>query len=275
MKRLFSSVMVGLLGASAAYEQALSNQHCDQYEDYIQHYNRAVSSNHYLPQPLVNSAEEAYIIQSCLVSNNAKEVIGFKAGLTSNVSRKRFGTNETVLGVLTNGSLHPTNEFLVEDNKTILIETELAFRLRNNIYALDDLDREVEELVDSVAPAIEMPLFHFKDVSALTGNDIIAANVGANKLLLGKFVPIDKVDINSIKVSLNKGGKEIANSLDTFSNNRLQLIRWLIKKSYLEGYTLRKGTIYLTGSLMKPVIMEKGSYFADFTQIDDIVLIVK
>ncbi len=275
MKELIEVIIFSLIVASASYGRESGGNSCQQYEGYIQQYNGAVSFGHYLPQPEIESEQEAYLIQACLVERSTKEVIGFKAGLTSEASKKRFGVSEAVFGVISNKSEYISNELLIENTKTILIEAELAFRLSKDIYTLNDIDKEVTELVDSVAPVIEMPLFHFKDIDALTGNNIIAANVGANKFLLGKFVSIDQVDVNSIKVSLSENGQEISSSVNGSSANQWQSLKWLIKKSYLEGYTLRKGMIYLTGSLVNPVIMKRGNYFAEYTQIDDIELMVE
>ncbi|MDW3096008.1 MAG: hypothetical protein R8G33_10075 [Gammaproteobacteria bacterium] len=275
MKQFLGAVMSCLIVTSVGYGQEFGSKNCQHYRDYIQEYKSAVLSGRYLPQSLVKSEEEAYLMQACLIRSDSKKIIGFKAGLTSNASQKRFNVGEPVFGVITEESQHTSNELLVEDNKTMLIEAELAFRLGRDIYTLKDIDKVASELVDAVAPVIEMPLFHFKDLGTLTGNDIIATNVGVNKFLLGEFVSIDKVYVNSVHVSLNEGGQEIDSSVDKVKINQWQLLKWLIMKSYLEGYRLRKGMIYLTGSLVNPARMKKARYIADYSQFDSIELIAK
>ena len=93
--------------------------------------------------------------------------------------------------------------------------------------------------------------------------------------MLGKFVPIGDVDIASIKVSLTKDNELIVSSVDANPIDIRKSLKWLIKKSYLEGYNLKSGTIYLTGSLVNPVIMKKAMYQIDYNQMKDISLVVR
>ncbi len=275
MKVAARIIIYTMLAISAGYAQDSTAANCQSYNNYVQQYNAAMDSRRYLPQSQINSKEKSYLIQACIISNKAQKIIGFKAGLISSSSQKRFYTSEPVLGVLTEDNLKSTKVVTLINNKTSLVEVELAFRLKRDINDLAELDKDPIELVDAIAPAIEIPLFHFKDVESLTSNDIIAANVGADVFILGDFAPISDVSVNLIEVVLTQDNEVIERSVNTNSKDRWEALRWLIKKSYLEGYALKKGTIYLTGSLIDPVIMKKLNYNASYTLLDDLMLTVK
>tara|TARA_R110002049_G_scaffold252264_1_gene427020 strand:- start:155179 stop:156006 length:828 start_codon:yes stop_codon:yes gene_type:complete len=264
-----------LLLIQVSHAQNLISNFCEQSDQYVSEYNRALKNEQYLPQYQIESPEQAYLIQACLVAGKAQKIIGFKAGLVSRSAQHKFGANEPVLGVLTEGNLTAINAIVKKSNATSLIEVELAFRLKQSIEKLADLNKDIIGLVDAVAPAIEVPLFHFKDVNTLTSNDIISANVGADIFMLGEFVPIEEIDINSIKVSLFENNKLVAGSEHINTTNRWNALMWLIRKSYLEGYDLNKGTVYLTGSLVKPVILGEAEYYADFKRMKNITLTVR
>lgn len=275
MVHALKAILSGLLIASVSHAHSPRGNYCQQFNNYITEYDSALESKQYLPQHQVNSKEQAYLIQSCIVSNKAQKVIGFKAGLVSESSQKRFHADGPVLGVFTEKNLSDLSIDVYTDNRVSLIEVELAFRLKQSIDDLADLDNEIIELVDAVAPAIEIPLFHFKDNNNLVSNDIIAANVGANIFILGNFAEIENVNIDLMKVNLSKDNEMIARSVDVNPINIRTSLRWLIKKSYLEGYDLKPGVIYLTGSLINPIAIRKGTYQVDYNQMENISLIVQ
>ena len=268
-------IFFSLIISSVSYAQSPDGHYCQKSSKYVDEYSRAFKYEQYLPQYQIASKEQAYLIQACVVSSKAQKVIGFKAGLVSESSQNRFHADEPVLGVLTEGNLKDLSIDIYKQDKVSLLEVELAFRLKQSIVNLADLDNEIIELVDAVAPAIEIPLFHFESIKTLISNDIIAANVGANIFMLGKFVPIGDVDLASVKVSLTKDNQLIASSVDANLIDIRKSLKWLIKKSYLEGYNLKPGTIYLTGSLVNPVIMKKAMYQMDYNQMKDISLVVR
>lgn len=196
-----------------------------------------------------------------------QEIIGFKAGLTTSVTQKRFNSDVPVMGVLTRENIRQSKVRLAHTEKTWLVEAELAFRLKQDISSLSRLNRKLEEVVEAVAPAIELPSIHFRQIDQLTSNDIIATNVGANVIVLGEFIPIEEANINTVQVVLTENNDVIAASQTAALQNRENALRWLIRKSYLEGYRLKKGYIYLTGSLMAPVVMRQTYYKAEFSQL--------
>ena len=275
MVRILKVILTSLIIISVGHAHSPIGNYCQQFNDYVIEYDSAYESEQYFPQHQINSKEQAYLIQACIVSNKAQKVISFKAGLVSASSQNRFHADEPVLGVFTEKNLLDLSIDIYMDNRVSLIELELAFRLKQNIDDLADLNNEIIELVDAVAPAIEIPLFHFENTNALISNDIIAANVGANIVMLGDFVAIENVDIDSIKVGLFKDNKIIASSKDSNPINIRKSLKWMIKKSYLEGYDLKSGVIYLTGSLINPTVIEERMYQADYSQMKDMSLIVK
>lgn len=232
---MYKVMMNCLLMISVCHAQYSEHNYCNQYSDYMTEYSFVSTSEQYLPQHYLNSKEQAYLIQSCIVSNKAKKIIGFKAGLVSESSQNKFHSNEPVMGVFVEGDLRDLSQEIYRDNKVSLIEVELAFRLNQSIANLADLNN-VMELFDVVAPAIEMPLFHFENTSELTGNDIIAANVGANFFMIGEFALIDDIDFGLLKVGLTENNKIVVKDVEIDPVYIKKSLSWLLKKSYLEGY---------------------------------------
>ncbi len=267
--------LLALLVIGISHNQIYAENSCQPFSDNVHQYYRVFNNSQYFPQSQIQSKEKAYLVQACILENKRDEIIGFKAGLTNKAAQKRYYSYEPVMGVLVEDNIKEIRETIYVENKVAFIEAELAFRLKRNIDDLEDLDKAIADLVDAVAPAIEVPLFHFEKANTLKANDIIAANVGAYRVILGTFVMLGDIDINSVKISITKEEKVVVNSIDVKAQDRWEALRWLIKKSYLEGYDLNKGTIYLTGSVVSPAIANKANYRISFSQLEDILLAVE
>jgi len=229
----------------------------------------------FLPQSKIISKEAAYLIQACIVSSKKEKVIGFKAGLIDETAQIKFKAKEPVFGVLTQANELQSNIIEDSSNKKYLIEAELAYKLKIDINSLLDLDLPIPELVSSVAPAIEVPAINFEVVTNLTANEIIAANAGATYFTLGKFVPLQNLDVNKVEVKITLNGLVVGPHTSMLPKNYDDIFKWLIKKAYTEGYALEKGTIFLIGSITKPKVLTKGDYQISFKGLQTLALYVK
>lgn len=274
MSSIIRAASFFILVISIGNNQSDASDKCHQFGDHVDQYHRAINNEKFLPQVQIQSNEKAYLVQACVLKTKLDEAIGFKAGLTNEAAQKRFQADKPVMGVLTEKNIALRKKVHV-GNRVALIEAELVFRLKQDIDNQEDLNREIQELVDGVALAIEVPLFHFERIDVLVVNDIIASNVGAYRFVIGDFVKLDKIDFNSIKLNISKNGEPIINKINVNVKDKWEALKWLVKKSYLEGYDLKKGTIYLTGSLNSPMIAEKAKYQVTASEIGAISLVVK
>ncbi len=238
-----------------------------QLEKHAKNILQAEKNNKFYPQPNLYSSVEAYLIQACIVRKKGRKIIGFKAGLTSKQAQQKFNMSSPVFGVFVDGNKLSKHEFEVEQLQH-LIEVELAFRLKRDIDNLNSLQEPISNYVDAVAPAIEIPAYYFANESTLTGYDIIAANVGANKFLVGNFLAIDRINVNTILIELlyENESKHTGRSNIPF-NDQWKALKWLLTQALVQGYTLKKNQILLTGALFPPKHLERGHYRVEFSEL--------
>ena len=232
--------------------------------------NEFISSNSGLsPYDHLNAA--AYLFQSCNIVKKNKKIVGYKAGITSEISQARFNTKLPVFGVLSEGQQLKSNVIVKGENN--LIETEMAFRIKTSINSLDFEKKSISELLDGVAPAIEIPNLKLDKNTNVNVSNIIAANVGSYKYILGKFVSIKDFEMNKKKVTLYKDDKIID---EQWSNAPLgdqkAAIKWVITKALLEGYDLKKGDLILSGAITMPMPLSTGIYEAKFEDMETVRL---
>ena len=238
---------------------------CDRFAQHTHIHLEDIVNNEYLRQGIINNPELAYIAQKCalhnLTNNIASNIAGYKAGLTTESSRKRFNAREPVMGVLLKQHIQSQQDYY--NNKINLFEIELAFKLKKNLSSLNDVSLPLDKIIDAVAPAIEIANFNFKSIDKINANDIVAANVGTEYIRVGQFIDFKEVDIHSVKISVfhdSEGKKKIHSIPDDYLMN----IRWLIRKAYKEGYPLRKDMVLMAGSIIKPVVLTSGTYHVEF-----------
>lgn len=205
------------------------------------------------------------------------QISGFKAGLTSRKSQIRFSINQPVSGVLLEtGNLEKVQPIQLSQYFNLMLETEVAFLLAQDIdKPIQDINI-LKEKIAAVMPAIEMPDLAFADPTKITSQDIIASNVSANKYLLGKKIqmPVSFL-LNQIKTTLEhsvNGKKTMVNQGlgKNAQGDQWQALQWLVNECLESGYHLRKGQFLITGALGKMIPAQVGNYHADFGSLGSI-----
>ena len=216
--------------------------------------------------------ELAYLKQACNICKKNSDVIGFKAGLTSKNSQNKFNSNTPIFGVLTKGNKSQSNKIIIKEG-IYLLETELAFRIKKEIKDLKQINAEISQLVDAVAPAIEVPKIKGSSLNSVTLNSLVEANAGAHKFILGEFVPLDKANINQTEIQILSEGKVLRNGISSRPlNDQESAMYWLMKKALREGYTIPKGAVLLTGTITKPLVLRDSQYKINFSQLGEIII---
>ena len=248
---------------------------CDRYERYTSSYLASLASSEYFRQGEFDSLEHAYMAQKCVIytmtSDMESDIRGYKAGLTTESSRRRFKSHEPVIGVLL--KRHIKSQRSLNNNKRYLFEIEFAFKLKRDLSSLYEVSLPLAKIIDSVAPTLEVADFNFEAINELNVNDIIAANVGASHIRVGKFIDFEKVDMSTIEVNAILAGEHSKRNYSVPSEY-IENIKWLIKKAYTEGYPLEKNMILMAGSIAKPTILTTGSYHIDFGVLGEHSLLV-
>ena len=220
--------------------------------------------------------ESAYQLQRQLVQRVAYPVIGYKAGLTSEAGQKKFGVSEPVAGALfQQGLAFDRYVYLLSDHTNLMLETEIGFILNQNITQLVTAE-QVPALVKSVVPVIELPDLRFENPDNITGHGLIVNNVASNKVLVGKPISVQSLDINQITTKLTRNGQVVieGKATDAMDDQR-QALAWLINRSLKTGYPVSEGNLLITGALGPMIPAERGQYDADFGELGKLAFSVR
>jgi 2-keto-4-pentenoate hydratase len=224
------------------------------------------------PYPLVSqeieglTVDQAYEIQAELVKlreDKGEVVTGYKAGLTAAQARKRFGLKEAVRGTLFKSMLRRPGALYQKNFVRMFIETEIGFRFGKDITEPIDDITSLERAVAIVFPAIELPDVAYVDMKLITVSDVIATNVTARKVLIGKAAKAE--DLNAITVKLLHNGQEVTSGIGKNAlGDQWEALRWTANDVLARGGKVKDGYIVITGSISKIVPAKPGKYLADY-----------
>jgi 2-keto-4-pentenoate hydratase len=226
------------------------------------------------------NAEKAYALQRELakrIVEKGDKVSGFKGGLTSEATQKRFGVEQPLLGPLfKTGELGPD---AIVDSKSftkLFIETEVGYALGEKITEpvkdVDSLKKKIKE----VFPAVELPDMRFDDMKNLKGTDIIVDAVSCAKYIVGKRVPADQVDVTGVEVSLKLDGQEInkGKASDALGDQWKALL-WLVNAAVAQGWALEPGYVFITGAMGNMLPGKPGKYEGDWGKLGTLSWTIK
>lgn len=213
----------------------------------------------------------AYKIQKLLVDNSDKKIYGFKAALTSAGAQKKFGLNSPLTGVLfADANLNKGAKIKASDFSDLKIETEIAFVANQEISSKID-EKDIKAYIKAVAPAIELPSLIFDDMKNMQGFDLVAANSGSNKFIIGQEMPLGDFDINSVQVEMFLNQESIYNASATeVMQDQLKALTWIINELVEQGWVIQKDSVFLTGALGKVLPAKAGVYKAVWSDLGSI-----
>ncbi len=226
------------------------------------------------PYPMVSqeienlTIEQAYDIQDSFVkkrTNSGETVIGYKAGLTAVPAQKKFGVSEPVRGTLLKSMLRWPGTLYKKNYGLLFIETEIGFKFGKDITEPVKDIKSLKKAVDIVFPVIELPDLYYSKIKEVRGLDIIATNVAARQVLIGKALPVNAYDLNAVNVKLFYNDQEVSSG---FGKNALgdqwKALQWTVNNILKNEGKVKNGYIVITGSLTKMMPVKPGKYLADF-----------
>jgi 2-keto-4-pentenoate hydratase len=221
----------------------------------------------------------AYAVQKAYVRKRltTDTVAGYKAGLTSVAGQKKFGVSAPLAGVLF-GSGKQVAGAVVDRSafNSLMVETEIGMVIGKPISGpIHDL-AQLRASIRGFMPVIELPDLGFANMKAVTGIDLIAADVGAAQFITGTEKAGPPPDLNAISVTLAADGKEInrGQGSDTLGD-QWQTALWLVNTMTAQGWQIQPGQILITGVLGKMVPGKPGSYVADYGGFGTITFEIK
>jgi len=224
------------------------------------------------PRPLASqmitglTVDQAQKIQHSLVQkmkDRGEIPMGYKAGLWAPGAQKRFGYDAPVAGTIFKSMLRWPGIVYLKNHARLFIESEIGFRLKNDINEPIDNLLDLKRTVAIVFPAIELPDIAYTDMKLLKGVDLIATNVAARKVLIGNATQAD--DLNAVAVKLFHNGQQIASGNGRMAGgDQWEALKWLVNDVLARGGQIKAGDILITGSLTGLIPAKPGKYIADF-----------
>jgi len=224
--------------------------------------------------------EAAYAIQVRFVDamgKKGKEVGGYKAGLTTENAQKRFKAKGALLGpMFKEGKLESGAVIDGKDFVKLFLETEIGFSSKEKIAKPVKDVESLKKLIKTVYPAIELPDMRFADMKNLTVADIVADAVGSSKYLIGKGIPMDKADVNNVKVTLTLDGKPVNEGTGRDAlGDQWKALLWLVNGVVKQGWTISPDQILITGALGNMIPGKPGKYEATWGDLGSVSFTVQ
>lgn len=226
------------------------------------------------PYPLVSqevkglTIDQAYEIQAEFVKlREAKGEVpmGYKMGLSSAASQKRFGVTAPVLATLFKSMFRWPGTLYQKNFARMFIEPEIGFRFGKDITKPIEDVKSLKKAVAIVFPAVELPDIAFTDMKKITGIDIIAANAVARKVLVGEAVAVRAKDLNAVTVKLLYNGQEITSGVGKNAmGDQWEALKWAVNAVLARGGKIKSGDVIITGILTKLMPAKPGRYVADY-----------
>ena len=204
--------------------------------------------------------DEAYGVQQDVLSLCAPEgLAGIKAGMTTPASQSFFGIDKFLLGGICPKTVQACG-WAVPFRAGRLIECEVALRV----------DREGCPI--ACAPALELVSLNFARETDMNATNLLAANLGAEFILMGDFQPWKK-EFDDLAISLSRNGTPVNSGevQDALGGSSLSA-ELICLEARARGYTLTPGLIFMTGASGQAVPAEKGKYEADFGALGSVFL---
>ncbi len=237
------------------------------------------------PIPVLSESEPdldpktAYEVQKIYVHwRLAKDrVAGYKAALTTKNAQNMSGLDFPLTGILyDSGKLEGSPVVDRDAFRALLIETEIGFAVGQSIHQPPQSLQELQRMVSGVMPVIELPGSGFAEGKVVKGVDLIAANIGSAKFIVGMSRSHHGVNLNQVNVTLSYNGQALYQGKGVEAlGDQWKAALWIVNSVLGQGYKVEPGHILITGALGKMVPGKPGRYDADYGDFGNISFEVK
>lgn len=245
--------------------------------DYERAFSRALQGDGALPRFSENNPqatlEDAYAAQKRLVRRRLNDLTlaGFKGGVISEAAQQRLGIDRPLTGVLfQEGQLNAEDRPVVEipDDLGLVIETEIGYIVSVDIGYHVLTAEQAKGAAQAVVPVIELPLDYSPRAGTGTAADMVAMNMGSSKFIIGNRTHPDEVDPDAVAITLKREGRTLHETTGaTAKGGQWENLRTIINQLVDQGYTLRQGSVIISGALGTVHPGEPGHYRADYGEL--------
>ncbi len=231
------------------------------------------------PWPKFSSADprgglaEAFAAQRRIVRDaisHGAVIAGYKAAFAASAIQKASGAAQAAHGVLFKGGRIDASggaAINVDPTRPLLIETGIGYVIANDIGTKLRVPRQALTTIEGIVPVVELPEDLARRMNGKVSDvDAVAANVGANRYLVGAVVAPKAIgNPDAVTIALQRDGKPLHTTTGADAKNgQARTLMAVINQIVEQGRVIHRGDIIVCGALggAKPAV--KGGYVADF-----------
>lgn len=182
------------------------------------------------------------------------ELGGFKIALASKVQQNLTGIKHPLYGGIFSSEILPSPA-KIEFKKCLGLglEFELAITLLQDLPKGHQLvtERSVIKYIKSIYPAFEIIIDRNADYSNLDALSMVVDNVWCGGVVLGDPIKNwESMDLNKLEATLNWNEEDPVKAL-TGDANPIKSLVWVINSLLTRNIKIPKGSLFITGSVMK------------------------
>ena len=219
----------------------------------------AIRDGKTLPRMPANlGIEEAYELQKAVVAAvSGGTVAGLKAGLTAAAAQAQFGVTHPLIGSLyEQGRLLPGVSF--SGAPGVVLECEIGI-------VIDERGAP-----KSAGPVIEVARMAFADPQDVSGVNLLACNIAADRYIAGTQLPMLD-SYTDIEARLIRDGETISAAPATEAlGGPGPALAWMLREAQRRRLPIRDGMLLITGAIGDIHPAKPGSYRADYGALGSI-----
>ena len=218
-----------------------------------------------LPETLMpKDFDEAYRIQQVFQKNSDRgELGGFKIALASKIQQELCGIDHPIAGgIFANEINSSPSTFELSNFHGLGLEFEIAVKLSDDLkpemgpFNKDD----IREFIKSLSPAFELIIDRNADYSNINPLSMITDNAWCSGIVMGTELPNwDTLNLDTIKSKLF-WNDEIPQDAMIKDANPLESLSWVANLLLSHGRTIPKGSVIITGSVIKTRAPQIGDH---------------
>lgn len=211
---------------------------------------------------------DAYTVQRRVVRAFTNRVVGYKGAGASAEAQATLGIDGPLTAVLfQNGRINHQPDLKIERaaGEQLVVETEIGYVMGVDFSFHIPTDAHARDAVAAVVPVIELPGSFPGPAAPPDARNMVAANIGSGRFIVGNPIAPGSVDPDSWPISLSRDGAVLHQTTGSSAKGgQWHNLRSILNQLTAQGYVIRQGDIILCGALGKIQPGQPGNYEARF-----------
>jgi 2-keto-4-pentenoate hydratase/acetyl esterase/lipase len=195
-------------------------------------------------------------------------VAGYKGAGASAAAQTALGIEAPLTGVLfRSGRIESGPDLKIERaaGESIVVETEIGYVMGVDFSFAVPTAEHARDAVAAVVPVIELPRSYAGHGGAPDARNMVAANIGSARFIVGQPIAPGTTDPNTWRISLRRDGALLHETTgDSAKGGQWHNLLAILNQLTAQGHIIREGDIILCGALGQVHPGEPGRYEARF-----------